>query len=87
MRYSEHSFYCCGCGQKGLPLMRPDSAKRERGHKKNLYCIYCKKVINHIECSCDEEVITFKENYSNGVYKEEKAVEDTVFALWDTRIR
>ena len=28
-------------------------------------------VVNHVECSNDEEVKEFKRNWTNGVYKEE----------------
>lgn len=82
----EHSFYCCRCGKKGLPIQRPCGMKRERGHKKNLYCIYCKEVINHVECTTAEEVAAFKEAFENGEYQKEATVENSIFDVWDTRL-
>lgn len=46
---SESKFYCTKCGQEGLPIMRPKGHRREPGHLKKLYCIYCKEEVNHAE--------------------------------------
>ena len=66
--YSEHSFYCIRCGKKGIPIMRRDSLKHEKFHRKKLFCIYCKEEVNHIECKNQFEVEEFLKNYSKGVY-------------------
>ena len=42
-------FYCTECGNKGIPIMRRPGGQREAGHLKNLYCIHCKKEVNHAE--------------------------------------
>lgn len=42
-------FYCTQCGNKGIPIPRKKNAFRESGHLKKLYCIHCKKEINHCE--------------------------------------
>lgn len=42
-------FYCTKCGQKGIPIMRPDNKCREPGHLKKLYCLHCGEVTNHCE--------------------------------------
>lgn len=69
--YKTHEFYCISCGQKGIDLMRKQGYQHEKFHRKKLYCIYCKKEVNHIECKTLEEVEEFKINFENGVYKEE----------------
>lgn len=68
MAYTEHSFYCIKCGNKGIPLMRRQSLQHEKMHRKKLYCLYCKEEVNHIECKDLEEVEAFKLNFKNGVY-------------------
>ena len=70
-KYKTHEFYCISCGQKGIDLMRKQGYQHEKFHRKKLYCIYCKKEVNHIECKTLEEVEEFKINFENGVYKEE----------------
>lgn len=42
-------FYCTQCGKKGIPIARKSSKQKEPEHLKKLYCIYCKKEINHAE--------------------------------------
>ena len=83
-RYEEHSFYCTGCGQKGIPIQRSIGHQREAMHRKKLYCIHCKTEINHIECKTDDDVLTFKKNYKKGKYKDE--AEASVSHVRDTRI-
>lgn len=68
MSYTEHSFYCIKCGNKGIPLMRRQSLQHEKMHRKKLYCLHCKEEVNHIECKDLEEVEIFKTNFKNGVY-------------------
>ena len=69
--YENHDFYCMNCGRKGIPLSRRVSLQHGKFHRKKLYCIYCKEEVNHIECKTPEEVEEFKENFKNGVYKDE----------------
>lgn len=69
--YENHDFYCINCGRKGIPLSRRVSLQHGKFHRKKLYCIYCKEEVNHIECRTPEEVEEFKENFENGVYKDE----------------
>ena len=69
--FSEHSFYCIKCGNKGVPLMRKQGHKHKRFHRKKLYCIHCKEEVNHIECQTDDEVYQFKIDFENGVYANE----------------
>lgn len=69
--YAEHSFYCINCGNKGIPIARNQGFKHKKMHRKKLYCVHCRTEINHIECRTFDEVIEFKENFMNGVYKDE----------------
>ena len=71
MSYTEHSFYCINCGNKGLPLMRRKSLQHKSFHRKKLYCIHCKEEINHIECKTEEDVKEFLENFKKGEYADE----------------
>lgn len=69
--YDEHSFYCIKCGNKGIPLMRPQGHLREQFHRKKLYCPICQQVINHVECKTMEEVETFKMSFAEGAFVDE----------------
>ena len=67
----EHSFYCLNCGLKGIPLMRPNSRKREKFHRKKLYCPHCKMETQHVETTNNHEAAEFKELFSQGAFIEE----------------
>lgn len=69
--YNTHNFYCIKCGNKGIPIMRKEGFQHSRNHRKKLYCIFCKEEINHVECKSYADVLDFKENFANGVYKDE----------------
>ena len=69
--YAEHSFYCINCGQRGIPLSRPQGFKHEKMHRKKLYCVTCKCEVNHVECKTFDEIEEFRNNFTNGVYKNE----------------
>lgn len=45
-----HEFYCCICGQRGIPIPRRKGAEREAGHLKRLFCLNCNLETNHCEC-------------------------------------
>lgn len=47
---TDHEFYCCICGEKGLPVVRRKGAEREAGHLKKLFCLKCMTETNHAEC-------------------------------------
>ena len=66
-----NDFYCLNCGKKGIPLPRPVSLLRSNGHRKKMYCPFCKIEVNHIECSSYEEKMQFIEDFNAGKYKEE----------------
>ena len=76
MGYKSHDFYCCKCGNKGIPLPRPKGHNRERLHRKRLFCLHCGGVVNHIEVRNDKELEEFKENFEKGLYQDEEIVSD-----------
>lgn len=67
-----HDFYCLNCG-KSIPLPRKQGFQPARFHRKKLYCPYCQVVINMVECKTYTDIVEFKENFANGLYKEEAA--------------
>jgi hypothetical protein len=69
--YEAHDFYCLNCGNKGIPIMRKEGWQHGRMHRKKLYCLHCREEVNHIECKTYADVIEFRENFENGVYKNE----------------
>lgn len=83
--YAEHSFYCINCGQRGIPLARPQGFKHEKMHRKKLYCVHCKQEINHVECKTFDEIEEFRINFENGVYKHE--AEESLSFVGTSRMR
>lgn len=71
---SEHTFWCINCGNPALPLMRPNAKKKEKFHRKKLYCYHCKQTVNCIECKNDIEVEEFKQLFEAGAFKEEAEI-------------
>jgi len=41
-------FYCSGCGNI-FPLPKSNIYKRRSGHIKHIFCVYCGKIMPHIE--------------------------------------
>lgn len=70
-KFSEHSFYCMKCGNKGLPLPRKDSHNYGKHHRKKLWCPYCHQEVNHVECRNDSEAYEFRQAFEAGEYEEE----------------
>lgn len=64
-------FWCIGCGEKGIPVLRNRGRIREKGHRKALYCIRCRTIINHVETRNAEEARRFREDFAAGKYAEE----------------
>lgn len=71
MKSVESNFYCLVCGRPGIPLQRRASLQRAKGHRKKLYCVWCQKECNHIECKTQEEIDAFREKYEKGEYEKE----------------
>jgi hypothetical protein len=46
--YTISYFICPECG-KALPLPRNKCSKRKKNHIKDLYCVYCKKIVKTVE--------------------------------------
>ena len=74
MKYDSHDFYCCKCGRKGIPVQRPRNQKREKLHKKRLFCLTCGGVVNHVEVTNEKELQKFKIAFERGDYKDEDIV-------------
>lgn len=72
-KYESHDFYCMNCGNKTFPIMRKEGHKHSRGHKKALYCPYCRVEVNCIEVTCLEDKEWFLEEFAAGHFKEEAA--------------
>lgn len=49
------SLKCCECGQVNT-IWRKRSKMKKREHLKKLYCIKCKKEVNHTELRLDNEL-------------------------------
>lgn len=69
-----HDFYCINCGKKAMSLPRPQARKREQFHRKKLYCPWCKKEINCIECNNNIEVEEFKQRFKNNEFIQEAKI-------------
>ena len=67
----DSDFWCISCGKKGIPIVRSRSKRKGMGHRKALYCVNCRMVINHIETRNLEEAKQFREDYQAGKYKKE----------------
>lgn len=80
--WQQHDFYCLYCGNRNISILRPRGYLRERGHRKVLYCPYCKNTVNHYECRDDEEAFDFKEKFKEGIFIEE-AEESILFVKED----
>jgi len=64
-------FWCINCGKQGIPIMRDRGNRRKSGHRKALYCINCKMVLNHIETRNEEEAQWFRDEFDAGKFAEE----------------
>lgn len=76
MNFEQSEFYCIQCGQLGIPCLRKQARKREKFHRKKLYCPHCKLTINHIECKDEEEATMFKEAFIAGCFVSE--IDDSI---------
>ena len=67
-RQQKVDFFVHNVGKEGLPIQRKKGQEREAGHLKKLYCIYCKKDINHAEIReiGGYEVKDFQQEYNLG---------------------
>lgn len=87
--YRTNECFCVQCG-KSMPVMRPTCNYREKGHRKKMYCPYCKVVINHIDCRNQEQIDQFKLDFAKGKYKDEAIASieytDALHSVWDSRL-
>ena len=71
--YETHDFYCLKCGKPTVPVVRKTAKKREKFHRKRLWCCNCKMEINCVEITSYEEKEIFMEAFNNGEFKDEAA--------------
>lgn len=50
LNFIQNDFYCCECGNKGIPIARKINKIKEPGHLKKIFCLNCNKETNHVEC-------------------------------------
>ena len=82
-KLQQHSFYCINCGKKAYELMRKTGHQYPRFHRKKMYCPYCKQEINMVECKNEADIFEFRNDFINGVYKDE--AEDSISFIRTTR--
>lgn len=70
-RTERRDFYCLKCGKETIPIMRNVGHLREQGHRKKLWCPWCKTEVNCIEIRTYDELMDFKERFANGEFTEE----------------
>ena len=71
--HESRDFYCLNCGKQNIPIHRNHGRMKEKGHRKRLYCPWCKQEVNHIECRTSQEAEQFKLEFAEGIYAEEAA--------------
>lgn len=67
---TDHEFYCCICGERGIPIPRRKGAEREPGHLKKLFCLNCGTERNFCEINPQARKYTYDDfllefNYGN----------------------
>lgn len=70
-KYVESKFYCLNCGKQGLDCLRKQGKQKGTAHRKVLYCVNCKKLVNHYEVHYEEEAEEFKQRFKKGDFIEE----------------
>lgn len=80
-----HRFFCLKCGKEGIPLSRKMYHMKGSGHRKKLYCPWCKETLNHYECLSEKDVQEFKIKFAEGAFKDE--AEESVSYVRSTRFR
>lgn len=68
-----HEFYCIDCGNKSFSIPRSEGRLKKRFHRKKLYCLNCKCLINHVECRDDLDAYEFRTKWLAGYYIQEAA--------------
>lgn len=69
-----HDFYCIKCGRKALSCVRPQAHRREKFHRKKLYCPWCQVTLNCVECTNDADAFDFKEQFEKGAFQKEAEI-------------
>lgn len=64
------NLYCLNCG-KPTPLPRKVGHQYPSGHRKVLYCPWCRETVNHIECKSYADIAEFQERFDKGGFVDE----------------
>lgn len=64
------NLYCLNCG-KPTPIPRKIGHRYPAGHRKVLYCPFCKETVNHIGCRTYAEIVDFQERFNKGEFVNE----------------
>ena len=56
-KYNISYFICPECGSS-MPLPRKKSRRRDKGHVKDLYCVFCNKVVKTTEVRQGDAYVT-----------------------------
>ena len=68
--YVRSDFYCPNCG-KSVSIQRRKGYQRASGHRKKMYCPWCRNTLNMIECKTQDDIEEFKERFFAGEFAEE----------------
>ena len=68
-----HSFWCINCGRRVYELPRNKGHQHKDFHRKKLYCPWCHDEYNCVETKDLEQEWQFKQDFEEGVYKNEQA--------------
>lgn len=71
--HESRDFFCLNCGKQNMPIHRNTGRMKEAGHRKKLYCPWCKEEVNHVECRTQEDIEQFKQDFEAGLFVEEAA--------------
>lgn len=66
MRFQIHHFMCPLCGKETIPVARRAHRNRSKGHRKWLYCPWCKQQVNTYECRSESEKAEFQRVFATG---------------------
>lgn len=70
-KFELHDFYCIKCGQRTMTLPRNAGHKKEKFHRKILYCPHCQLTLNQVECRNEYEAYEFKQLFNEGAFENE----------------
>ena len=88
--FISHDCYCIYCGNKGISVVRNNGRMRKKGHLKNLYCVYCRRVTRHYEVYDNEDKDKFIEKFNKGDFINDIETDKTacgMSSVWENVLR